>query len=792
MIRARTSNEPLIEELQVLRQHVARLDRKCRQFQEALREKEEKLDAMSRSTGDHMSMVDRDFNIMWVNKAAEQEFGSDIIGKKCYQIFLRRKRPCEPCNTLETFQDGKVHELYNHRIDKDGETIYCHCTANVALTDREGKPSTVLVTCRDITKSKQAEEELRQSEERYRTIFESANDIMLLTDKKGKILDINQKLKELGQYEREELVGKNLSSLANIMTRKSLAIAIKNFLKIVAGGDVPPFEVELLRENQDPAITEINTRAIKKGDKVVGVLSILRDVTERKQVEERLRQAKEQFQVLVEESPLGVSLIRKDHRYRYVNPKFVQMFGYSLEDFSTRQEWLELVYPDPEYREQVRAVWLGDLKGSNHGEVRARIFTMTCKDGSQKIIHFRPVALGGGEQFMLYEDITEQTQAEEGIKHAAEEWRATFDSITDMVSIHDKDYRIVRVNKAFADAFNMKPKELIGKTCYELVHGTKGPPANCPLKQTFATKKPASGEYFEPRLGIHLDESISPMINENGEVVNSVHVARDITRQKEADEKLIITDRLASIGELSSGIAHELNNPLTSVIGFSQLLMDEDVPDNIREDLGVVCSEAQRAASIVKNLLTFARKHAPVKHPSQINSIIEDVLNLRAYEQRVNNIQVKNRFAPNLPKIMVDYFQMQQVFLNIIINAENAMLEAHGSGRLNITTETVNSSIRVSFADDGPGISEENLGHVFDPFFTTKEVGKGTGLGLSICHGIITAHSGRIYTKSKLGKGATFVVELPIGPKGGALEPDITHGKGIPVSKADNLSESGD
>ncbi|MBA7686730.1 Sensor protein ZraS [subsurface metagenome] len=228
------------------------------------------------------------------------------------------------------------------------------------------------------------------------------------------------------------------------------------------------------------------------------------------------------------------------------------------------------------------------------------------------------------------------------------------------------------------------------------------------------------------------------------------------------EEQLIVTDRLASIGELASGIAHELNNPLTGVIGFAQLLLDRDVPDDVKEDLKTIYSEAQRTAQVVKGLLTFAREHTPVKQLVNINSIIEKVRELRAYEQKVSNIKVNTRFTPDLPEIMADYFQLQQVFLNIIINAEHFMIEAHGKGTLTITTEKVGNIIRASFTDDGPGISKDDLGHLFDPFFTTKEMGKGTGLGLSICHGIITEHGGQIYVESELGKGATFVVELPI------------------------------
>ncbi len=236
----------------------------------------------------------------------------------------------------------------------------------------------------------------------------------------------------------------------------------------------------------------------------------------------------------------------------------------------------------------------------------------------------------------------------------------------------------------------------------------------------------------------------------------------DITERKKMQQQLVIADRLASVGELAAGIAHELNNPLTSVIGFSQLLLSGEVSDDVRKDLEVICSEAQRAAYVVKNLLAFARKDTPVKKLVNINEIIEKVLEVRAYEQKVSNIEVVTHLAPDLPEVMADHFQLQQVFINIVINAEHFMIEAHNGGSLMIATENAGGTVRTSFTDDGPGIAEEAMEHLFDPFFTTKEVGKGTGLGLSICHGIITEHCGRITAESGPAKGATFVVELPI------------------------------
>jgi len=243
----------------------------------------------------------------------------------------------------------------------------------------------------------------------------------------------------------------------------------------------------------------------------------------------------------------------------------------------------------------------------------------------------------------------------------------------------------------------------------------------------------------------------------------------DITERKQAEKReeqlqqeLNLSSRLASVGEMASGIAHEINNPLTSVIGFSQLLMGSDIPDDIREDLKIINNEAQRVAKIVQGLLTFARQRKPGRDYVDINNIVSQVLELRANHMEVNNIQAITQFDSDLLWTMADSGQLRQVFLNIIMNAEKEMIAAHHRGKLLVKTEKIDSSIRVSFLDDGPGISKEHLGRVFDPFFTTREVGNGTGLGLSICHGIVTAHNGRIYAESDWGKGATFVVELPL------------------------------
>lgn len=261
---------------------------------------------------------------------------------------------------------------------------------------------------------------------------------------------------------------------------------------------------------------------------------------------------------------------------------------------------------------------------------------------------------------------------------------------------------------------------------------------------------------------MHLEVATSPILDDKGKVTACVHIVRDISERKNMQEKLIMQERLASIGQLASGIAHEINNPLNSILGFSQMILDGELPDEVRADLKIVHSEAQRTAIIVKGLLTFARNHPATKQQVNVNKIIDSVLELRAYKHKVNNIEVIKRFG-ELPEIMADYFQMQQVFMNVIVNAEYFMIEAHKRGTLTITTERLTDVVRIAIADDGTGIAEEQKKRLFNPFTTTKPVGKGTGLGLSICHGIVTEHSGRVYAESKLGEGATFFIELPFG-----------------------------
>ena len=228
------------------------------------------------------------------------------------------------------------------------------------------------------------------------------------------------------------------------------------------------------------------------------------------------------------------------------------------------------------------------------------------------------------------------------------------------------------------------------------------------------------------------------------------------------EEQIRETSRMASIGQLAAGVAHEINNPLTSVLGYAQLLLAQNPPAPIAADVNRIYAEAKRAAKVVQDLLLFARKADYEKRYIDIALLLERAQDLMSHEFIANNITVINQVSPGLPHTMADEHQMLQVFLNLLANAKQMCVTFHGKGRLVIRATASPTTIDISINDDGPGIPPENVKRIFEPFFTTKEVGRGTGLGLSICYGIIRQHGGELWVESEDGKGATFHIALPL------------------------------
>ena len=340
------------------------------------------------------------------------------------------------------------------------------------------------------------------------------------------------------------------------------------------------------------------------------------------------------------------------------------------------------------------------------------------------------------------------------------------DLIQEDVMVINFDYRIVDINKSMLQKLGMDRQEVIGRHCYEITHRQNTPCSGekhpCPLIKTLATKEPYQTTHQ------HLDKndreryySISTYpLFENGDVIGAIEISRDITKEINIQKTLMHQERLAAIGRLSAGVAHEINNPMTTILTSSMLLQEDlDEDDPMRQELELISSETMRCRKIVTSLLNFARQSQPNKKLNDLNQMVTECVLLTQKQAAFKDITVKAELAPHLPPMLFDKGQIEQGIINLILNAVEA---TPAGGCITVTTTCCDEKhyAHIAIQDTGRGISEQDLEKIFDPFFTTKET--GTGLGLAITHGIVEQHNGHIKTKSKIGKGTCFTIYLPI------------------------------
>lgn len=336
--------------------------------------------------------------------------------------------------------------------------------------------------------------------------------------------------------------------------------------------------------------------------------------------------------------------------------------------------------------------------------------------------------------------------------------KAIFENITSGVIVLDAQERVVAANDAANVIVGDSGTIAIGKPLQEVW------PVGAGMLHTQVEETTTYPDVVFDDAGESgtYDVVVSPFHDNRNKVVGRIVLFHDISERRNAEKRMQQTSQLAALGELAAGVCHELNNPLSAIIGYAQLLSMEDLPHAAAQDVDKIVSQAKRAAKIVDDLLSFSHRQL-VKHGSvDVPALVTQALSLRDYALRMNNIEVKTEIAEHVPLTVGDEHQLTQVFLNLIMNAEQAMVESSGGGVLTLSAQNSDGHIHLSVADTGPGIQQNHLGRIFDPFFTTKEVGKGTGLGLSMCYGWVQAHGGTIWAESVLGSGATFHVELPV------------------------------
>ena len=291
--------------------------------------------------------------------------------------------------------------------------------------------------------------------------------------------------------------------------------------------------------------------------------------------------------------------------------------------------------------------------------------------------------------------------------------------------------------------------------------------ATQPLRELRTSAEAVGRGDFSRRVKVRSEDELGELAQVFNQMTENLKNSREqlemtVETLKTTQAQLIQSEKLSGIGEFIAGVAHELNNPLTSVMGFSELLQKAEIEPKYKRHLEMIHKSALRCQKIVQSLLGFARRSSPERKAACVNKLIEAALEILQYQLRTSNVEAIVKLDPYLAQAMVDPHQIQQVFVNLINNARQA-IEAHQpKGWIKITTARQGETIRVTIQDSGPGIPEENLSKIFDPFFTTKEIGKGTGLGLSLCYGIIKEHGGTIVPRSRPGEGATFIIELPV------------------------------
>ncbi len=369
---------------------------------------------------------------------------------------------------------------------------------------------------------------------------------------------------------------------------------------------------------------------------------------------------------------------------------------------------------------------------------------------------------------------------EEGslVQRAEAKWRqleaeltTTLDSVQTGAILLDPAGRIRFINARFSQYFGMDHRQAHSLGSIENLESLIAPRFRVPENfaapwRAFAAGQADPGhdelEMTRPTRRV-LERFARPVQDSEGRTIGWLELYSDVTGERQIQSKLLQTEKMAAVGQLVSGIAHELNNPLTTIMGYGQLLLGHGLSPAQLSEANKIFQEAARARRIVKNLLYFARENQPERTRVDLNEIVERTLALRSYELRVENIVVECDLAADLPETMADPYQLQQVVLNLLVNAEQALLQDRGQGQVKIRTRTAGENrIALEVSDDGPGIPREIASRIFDPFFTTKPSGVGTGLGLSIVYGIVKQHDGEVLLENQSGAGAKFIVELPV------------------------------
>ncbi len=683
--------------------------------------------------------------------------GIEPDGSDRYREFQALSDPDNPWGTTP------VEFCWTH---KNGSDVWIEQTKTV-IRDADGRATDVVFISRDITGRKATQKALRESEERLTTAFNaSPAGISIAHLPSTRFVEVNEAFLRDKGYTRAEVIGRTPDELG---LWDSPADFERVAHLLLEHGE---FHDELLPYRTKTGVFRMgyaSGRVITLDGQPHVMMHVL-DITKLRETEEQLRL----LSSITEQVSDATVVADADRKIVYLNKTAQDLFGYTLEE-ATGQP-LSLFNDKPLPRRTLARMYLNLGRGNPWtGVIRKR-----RKDGDVIICDCRYSPLmdeeGNTVSYIgIYHDITRQKETESKLQVSKELVDSILAAMTEGVVVADRGDNAILVNAAFRRMFGLAGRPAAARRLKDIL----------PVKQLLETYREVKrGRRAEAALEFRYQKGrtdrIFACVITRMENNRTLMTFSDISRAVEEKEKLYLTDRLASIGQMAAGLAHELNNPLTGILALSQMLLEGSVAGESREDLACIYDEAKRAASIVRNVLLFTRNNNYARGRANPNDIVRDVLRLREYLTSTGNITVVTNLAGNLPEVAIDRYQLQQVFLNIVLNAEAAIEAVGRPGLLTVTTRHTGNSVKISFQDNGCGIKKSVLPRIFDPFFTTKEIGKGTGLGLSICYGITVKHGGKISVRSEVGQGATFTITFPIigdAPAEGASSDTATERK---------------
>jgi PAS domain S-box-containing protein len=620
---------------------------------------------------------------------------------------------------------------------------------------------------------------IERSQQGYRDLIDSFDDVLLSTTLDGELRAVNRRFADLLGLSFQQIIGRPITDFveeASGAGKELIESFLPRFLERRHWAGV----IQIRLKNQNSVCYfDCVAHAMLRDDQVHGVTILARDITASRKNEARFT---ELFETLQE----GIYIVTPNDRILDANPALVRMLGYgSKEDLLAHS--VADILPDIEQRRLLRQ------EVDSQPMLQGREITLVRKDGSAIVcLNTAAVVRDGSGKVLRYQgalmDITERREMERRLYQQQEFARRLVDSFPDLILVLDAAGRYTFTSPRVKDVLGYEPEEYDMQELGERTHVEDRAPLQSLFSEFVAGRK--SFASLEIRVRHKQGEwrrircHFSPLFAETGRIDGVIISGRDVTELKRLEEQLIQAEKLAAMGQMLAGVAHELNNPLTAILGVTELLRERvGLDESIKRQLDLTHRQARRAARIVQNLLEFSRPAAPQKISLDVNSLIERTLQLHEHSLRRNNVGVEFTSQPTLPQVVGDANQLIQVFLNLITNAEHAIREARESGRINIRLGQIGGHVSVTVQDDGIGIPAEALPRIFDPFYTTKRPGGGTGLGLSICMSIVKEHGGSIDVETLPAGGSAFTVFLPMAIVTGDRNPFDTPALGTKIDR---------